>query len=529
MIFRSPYPDVVIPESSVSTYVLKNAQELGPKTALIDGTTGATLSYGDLAAAIRRAAGGLASRGFGKGDVLGIYSPNTLQYPVAFHGVAHAGGVVTTVNPHYTPGELATQLRDSRARFLVTTGEYLENAREAAEEAGGVDEIFTFDGAPGATPWTELTDAPELAVGPAIDARRDVVALPYSSGTTGGPKGVMLTHRNLVANMVQLDGIDSLSRPVTQDDTLVAVLPFFHIYGLLVIMNWALANGARIVVLPRFDLEGFLGAIGEYGITYMHLVPPILLALAKHPIVDQYDLSSVEAINSGAAPLGEDLARAVEQRLDCVVSQGYGLTETSPVTHHGPNQRKGQCPHASIGPSLPNTDVKIVDVESGAALGPEERGEVWVRGPQVMLGYLNRPEATAETIDAEGWLHTGDIGYVDQDGYCYIVDRLKELIKFKGFQVAPAELESLLLTHDQIQDVAVVRSPDPEAGEVPKAFVVADGELSAEDVMSFVAENVSSHKKIRRVEFVDSIPKSPAGKILRRVLVEREESATRQD
>ena len=524
MIFRSPYPDVIIPEITVTTHVLRRAQEFAGKTALIDGITGATTSYGELATAIRRAAGGLAARGFGKGDVLGIYSPNTVEYPIAFHGAAHAGGVVTTVNPLYTPGELATQLRDAGARFLVTTSGCMEKAREAAEEAGGIEEIFSFDDAPGATPFSVLTDAAELAEGPEIDPGKDLVALPYSSGTTGGAKGVMLTHRNLVANMAQLDGLESLSRTLTEDDTLIAVLPFFHIYGLLLIMNWVLSRGARIVVLPRFDLEQFLGAIQEHRVTYVHLVPPILVALAKHPVVDQYDLSSLDTIVSGAAPLGEDLALAVEERLDCVVGQGYGLTETSPVTHHGPNQRRGQCPHGSIGPSLPNTEVQIVDIDLGAALGPGEPGEVWIRGPQVMLGYLNRPEATAEALDEEGWLHTGDIGYVDEEGYCYIVDRLKELIKYKGFQVAPAELEALLLTHPRIRDVAVVRSPDPEAGEVPKAFVVADGELSADEVMSFVAAKVAPHKKIRRVEFVDEVPKSPAGKILRRVLIEREEA-----
>ncbi len=523
MIFPSPYPDVVIPETTVTTHVFGSTEEFDTRTALIDGPTGATTSYGELAGAIRRAAGGLAARGFGKGDVLGIYSPNTVHYPVAFHGVAYAGGVVTTVNPHYTAAELASQLRDAGARFLITTSACLEKASEAAEEAGGIEEIFSFDDAPGTTPFSALTDGAELAEGPEMNPSTDLVALPYSSGTTGGPKGVMLTHRNLVANMVQLDGSESLSRGLTEDDTVLAVLPFFHIYGLLVIMNWALSQRARIVVLPRFELETFLGAIQDHGVTYLHVVPPILLALAKHPIVDQYDLSSLDAINSGAAPLGKELGLAVEERLDCIVGQGYGLTETSPVTHHGPNKRRGQCPHGSIGPSLPNTETQIVDVDSGAALGPGERGEVWIRGPQVMLGYLNRPDATAETLDEDGWLHTGDIGYIDENGYGYIVDRLKELIKYKGFQVAPAELEALLLSHPHIKDVAVVRSPDPEAGEVPKAFVVADGELSADDVMSFVAGKVAPHKKIRRVEFVDEIPKSPAGKILRRVLVEREE------
>ncbi len=325
--------------------------------------------------------------------------------------------------------------------------------------------------------------------------------------------------------MAQIGGTDSLCRPFTERDVLIAVLPFFHIYGLTVIMNFVLSRGASIVVLPRFDLEEFLGAIQEHRVTYAHLVPPILVALAKHPVVDQFDLSSLDGITSGAAPLGQELARAVEERLGCIVAQGYGLTETSPVTHTAPNQRKGQTSHASIGPSIPNTEVMIVDVASGEPQGPGERGEVWIRGPQVMRGYLAQPDATAATIDDEGWLHTGDVGFVDDAGHCYIVDRVKELIKFKGFQVAPAELEALLLTHPQIKDVAVVRSASEEAGEIPKAFVVSDGTLSEEDVMVFVAERVSPHKKVRRVEFIDQIPKSPSGKILRRVLIDRDQQS----
>jgi acyl-CoA synthetase (AMP-forming)/AMP-acid ligase II len=522
MIFHSPYPDVVIPDVTVTDHVFGDLDTRATKTALIDGPTGATVSFAELKSRILKAAGGLAARGFGKGDVIGIYSPNTISYPVAFHGAAHAGGIVTTVNPTYTPDELASQLRDSRARYLFTIGPLLDKASEAAKRAGTVQEIFTFDAAPGTTSFSELLDAPELEKGPRIDPAKDLVALPYSSGTTGISKGVMLTHRNLVANMVQLGGTYSLCRPVTERDTLMAVLPFFHIYGLVVIMNYALSKGAALVVLPRFDLEQFLEAMQDYKVTFAHLVPPILVALAKHPLVGQYDLSNLEGIMSGAAPLGGELALTVEERLGCVVGQGYGLTETSPVTHTAPNQRRGQAPHDSIGPSLPNTEILIADTATGQPLGAGQRGEVWIRGPQVMAGYLGQPQATAATIDKDGWLHTGDIGYVDEGGYCRIVDRVKELIKYKGFQVAPAELEAVLLTNPHIKDAAVVRSPDAEAGEVPKAFVVSDGTLSEYDVLDFVAERVSPHKKIRRVEFIDAIPKSPSGKILRRVLIDRE-------
>lgn len=522
MIFRSPYREVAIPNLSVTDQVFGDIRGREDKIALIDAASGTKVTFGELRGQVLRAAGGLSARRFAKGDVIALYSPNTLDYPVAFHGATHAGGVVTTVNPTFTPEEFASQLRDSRARFIVTIGPLVEKATEAARRAGGVQEIFTFDAAPGTTPFAELLAAPELVRGPRIDPANDLAALPYSSGTTGISKGVMLTHRNLVANIVQIAGCDALCRPLGSRDTVMAVLPFFHIYGLVVVMNYALWRGATLVVAPRFDLEPFLKAMQEHRVTYAYLVPPILVALAKHPLVSQYDLSSLEGIMSGAAPLGGDLAGAVEERIDCVVSQGYGLTETSPVTHMGPSQRRGQCPHDSIGPSLPNTEILIADVETGQPLGPGERGEVWVRGPQVMAGYLALPGATAATIDRDGWLHTGDIGTVDESGYCRIVDRVKELIKYKGYQVAPAELEAVLLTNPHIKDAAVIRSPDEEAGEVPKAFVVTDGVITGEEVLAFVAERVSPHKKIRRVEFIDVIPKSPSGKILRRVLIERE-------
>ncbi|MGE0158924.1 MAG: AMP-binding protein [Gemmatimonadales bacterium] len=520
--FRSPYPDVVVPDVTITEHVFGRAAERGARTALVDGVSGTTASFGELRERVLRAAGGLARRGLAKGDVLAIHSPNTAGYPVAFHAAAHAGGVVTTVNPTYTADELATQLHDCRARFLLTVGPLLDTARHAAERAGGIDEIFTFDGAPGSTPFGELLEAPALERGPRMDPATDVVALPYSSGTTGISKGVMLTHRNLVANLVQLEGSYSLCRPLTPEDTVIAVLPFFHIYGLVVVMNYALWRGAKLVVLPRFDLEQFLGVTQDHRVTFAYLVPPIMVALAKHPLVERYDLSGLAGIMCGAAPLGAEVAEAVERRLGCIVCQGYGLTEASPVTHYGPDQRRGQTPHDSIGPSLPSTEVIVADVETGRPLGPGERGELWIRGPQVMRGYLGAPEATAATLDADGWLHTGDVGWVDASGHCRIVDRVKELIKFKGFQVAPAELEAVLLTHPRIKDAAVVRSPDEEAGEVPKAFVVRDGDLGEDEVLAFVAERVSPHKKVRRVEFVDAIPKSPSGKILRRVLVERE-------
>src|SRR6185436_9765971 len=244
-----------------------------------------------------------------------------------------------------------------------------------------------------------------------IDPKNDLVVLPYSSGTTGLPKGVMLTHNNLVSNMLQMDGLDYFD----QSDTLIAVLPMFHIYGLVVVLNMGLYKGATIITMRRFDLELFLQAVQKYGVTMAHIVPPIVLGLSKSPIVDNYKMPTLRTLFSGAAPLDESLTRACMTRLGCDLRQGYGMTETSPVTHSSPAD-KSQVKFGSVGTAAPSTEVKIVDLATGEALGPNQEGEVCVRGPQIMKGYLNRPEATAQTIDSEQWLHTGDVGYADEDG-----------------------------------------------------------------------------------------------------------------
>jgi acyl-CoA synthetase (AMP-forming)/AMP-acid ligase II len=273
--------------------------------------------------------------------------------------------------------------------------------------------------------------------------------------------------------------------------------------------------------MQRFDLEQFLAAIQKYRVTLSHIVPPIVLKLAKDPMVDNYDLSSLRMIFSGAAPLGAELSRECMNRIKCGIRQGYGMTETSPVTHSSPadpaSMRLG-----AVGTAAPNTEVKLVDPATGAELGANEEGEICVRGPQIMKGYLNNPEATTRTVDSDNWLHTGDIGYADDDGHFFVVDRVKELIKYKGFQVAPAELEAVLLTHPAIADAAVIPCRDDEAGEVPKAFVVTRQDTSGQEIMDFVAARVAPHKKIREVEFIPQIPKSLSGKILRRVLIEQE-------
>jgi 4-coumarate--CoA ligase len=297
----------------------------------------------------------------------------------------------------------------------------------------------------------------------------------------------------------------------------MAVLPFFHIYGMQCMMNCGLRSGGTVVTLPRFDLEQFLRAHQDYRITRSFVAPPIVLALARHPMVDEFDLSHLRLMNSGAAPLKAELAAEASKRLGCEVVQGYGMTELSPVSHLTPT---GWFRPGSVGITAPNTQTLIVDSVTGADLDTGEEGEVWVRGPQVMKGYLNNSQATAATLDADGWLHTGDLGYIDADGHLYIVDRLKELIKYKGFQVPPAELEAVLLRHSDVADAAVIGLPDEEAGEVLVGYVVLrpGAAASAEDIMRFVAGEVANYKQIRRLEVIDAIPKSAAGKILRREL-----------
>jgi acyl-CoA synthetase (AMP-forming)/AMP-acid ligase II len=524
MIFRSLYPKIELPPMPLTPFVLARARERGDKPALVDAVSGRAITYRQLDEAVRRVAAGLVARGFSKGDVFAIYSPNTPEYAIAFHAVSLVGGTLTTLNPLYTPEEAAHQLSDARAKYLLTVPALFDKAREAAAH-GGVEELFVFGECEGATAFDALyatdgagawSDAPPVEIDPAAD----VVVLPYSSGTTGLPKGVMLTHHNLIANTLQVQACELIK----ESDTLVCVLPLFHIYGMVVIMNVGLYEGARIVVMPRFDLETFLKVLQDYGVTLAHVVPPIMLALAHHPSVDNYDLSKLRTLFSGAAPLSEQLARACRERLGCDIRQGYGMTETSPAIHLTP-ARFDWSNYGSIGQCVPSTECKIVDVETGEPLGCGREGEICMRGPQMMKGYLNRPEATAATIDPDGWLHTGDIGYCDENGHFFIVDRLKELIKYKGMQVAPAELEALLLTHPSVGDAAVVPVRDEEAGELPKAFVVrrAGAEnAAAEELMAFVAARVAPYKKIRRLEFIERIPKSASGKILRRLLVERE-------
>jgi acyl-CoA synthetase (AMP-forming)/AMP-acid ligase II len=506
--------------------VLARAAARGDRAALVDSVTGRTITYAQLPGLVDRAAASLARLGLRKGDVCGIFSPNTPEYAIAVLAVARLGAIVTTASPMYTCDDLVKQLTDCRARFLFTSPAVGRTALAAvfrlkAEATSGTTEatsrglerIFSFGAMDGATPFDDLLAQPGTPPAVSIDPM-DVVALPYSSGTTGLPKGVMLSHRNLVANLLQVDATGHLR---DGEDTLITFLPFFHIYGLVVIMMLGLWSGATLVVMPRFDLEQYLDLVERYRATVLHVVPPIVLALAKSPCVSGRDFSSVRKLFSGAAPLGADAIGQCTARVGCCLQQGYGMTEASPATHTTSEDAATAKP-GSIGVPVPNTECRVVDPLTGADAAPGEDGELWVRGPQVMLGYHNRPDETRATVDADAWLHTGDIGHADADGHFFVVDRLKELIKYKAMQIAPAELESVLLSHPAVADAAVVPQKDEEAGEVPRAFVVLKAPAAADDLMAFVAQRVASYKKIRRLDFVDAIPRSPSGKILRRVL-----------
>ncbi|PRX51030.1 acyl-CoA synthetase (AMP-forming)/AMP-acid ligase II [Prauserella shujinwangii] len=516
MIHRSPLPDVEIPDVPLTDYVLGGAAARGGKVALVDGVTGERLTYAELAAAVAAGAAGFARLGVGPGDVVALVSHNQPRYAVALHAALAAGATVTPANPVLTEEELGKQLGAARASVAVVAETAADKVRRAAR-AAGVRHVVVLGTHPELPGFDSLLAGGGPAPRPALDPATAVAALPFSSGTTGTAKGVRLSHRNLVANLAQTRA----GWRIGADDVQAAVLPFFHIYGFTIILNSGLLAGATVVTLPRFELATYLRVLAEHRVTRAYFAPPMVLALATAPEVAEYDLSSLRYALCGAAPLDPDVTERAERGLGCLIRQGYGMTEASPGTHQVFDADFPDTPAGSVGRLSPNTEARLVRPGTGEDVEPGEAGELLIRGPQVMLGYLDNPEATAATLTDDGWLHTGDLVRVDDEGRFWVVDRLKELIKYKGYQVAPAELESVLLTHPSVRDAAVVGVPHAEGGEAPKAFVVAGGELTEDDVLAWVAERVAPYKKVRAVEFLDAIPKSPSGKILRRLLKER--------
>ncbi|XP_047941734.1 4-coumarate--CoA ligase-like [Salvia hispanica] len=525
VIFRSKLPDIYIPKHlPLHSYCFQNISKYRTKPCLINGGSGEVFTYEEVEALSRRAGAGLSRLGLRHGDTVMILLPNSPEFVFAFLGASYIGAVSTMANPYFTPAEVVKQAKASEAKLIITQACHVGKVSGFAKDNGV--RVVLVDSPPPEGDYlqfSELVGADESEL-PAVDfSPDDVVALPYSSGTTGLPKGVMLTHKGLVTSVAQQVDGENPNLYIHSDDVMICVLPFFHIYSLNSILLCGLRAGAAILVMQKFEIEPFLELIQRYKVTIGPFVPPIVLAIVKSPVVDKYDLSSVRTVMSGAAPLGKELEEAVRDKFpNAKLGQGYGMTEAGPVlamclafAKESFEIKSGAC-----GTVVRNAEMKIVDTESGASLGRNQPGEICIRGDQIMKGYLNDSEATERTIDKQGWLHTGDIGFIDEDDELFIIDRLKEIIKYKGYQVAPAEIEALLLNHPNISDAAVVPMKDEQAGEVPVAFVVkSNGSTITEDeIKQFISKQVIFYKRINRVFFIDAIPKNPSGKILRKDL-----------
>uniref|UniRef100_A0A0D9X5S3 4-coumarate--CoA ligase n=1 Tax=Leersia perrieri TaxID=77586 RepID=A0A0D9X5S3_9ORYZ len=536
IIFRSKLPDISITNNlPLHRYCFERLPEFAGRSCLIDGATGEVLTYADvdllsrrLAAAFRRPnpTNPLLRRG---GVVMNLLR-NSPEFVVSFFAASRVGAAVTTANPMSTPHEIEKQLLAAGATVVITES---MAADKLPSPNPNLTIILTDDRRDGFLHFHDdlistvsETDIPDDPVGENENPfdPNEVVALPYSSGTTGFPKGVMLTHRSLSTSVAQQVDGENPNIGFSSDDVILCTLPMFHIYSLNTIMMCGLRVGAAIVVMKKFDLGEMMDLVERYRITIAPLVPPIVVAVAKSEVAGRRDLSSVRMVLSGAAPMGKDIEEAFMAKLPgAVLGQGYGMTEAGPVlsmclafAKEPFKVKSGAC-----GTVVRNAELKIIDPDTGKSLGRNLPGEICIRGQQIMKGYLNNPEATKNTIDADGWLHTGDIGYVDDDDEIFIVDRLKEIIKYRGFQVAPAELEALLITHPSIVDAAVVgKQIEPEIGEIPVAFVAKTegSKLTEDDVKQFVAKEVIYYKKIREVFFVNKVPKAPSGKILRKEL-----------
>jgi acyl-CoA synthetase (AMP-forming)/AMP-acid ligase II len=502
---QAPYEEIPLYE------LLRRSAAAYPDRTSVIGADGSSRTYGRIWSDARKVARLLQDNGVEKGGMVGIFSPNHIDYPAAFYGSLLAGATVTTLNPLYTPHEIEHQLSDAGATVLFAISFMRPAAEEAKKNLPLLGNIYPIDSLPDV-----LEGVSEEYKPVAINPKEDVAALPYSSGTTGLPKGVMLTHFNITSNVKQ-----GLATRDTTDMIDLWTLPLFHSYGMTVLMSSCMARAGTGVVMLRFDVEEMMRLIQTYKITDIYLAPPAILAMVNLPEPSRYDFSSLKMLGSGAAPLPLEIGERAKRIYSIIVSQGYGMTETSPTINTQPLDR---IKLESVGPPAPDTIEKIVKLGTEEELPTGEVGELMVKGPQVMKGYWNNPKETAACLTPDGWLHTGDVARFDEDGYLYLIERMKEMIKYKGYQVAPAELEALLHEHPAVADAAVIPKPDEAGGEIPKACVVLreGSNATAEDLMTFVAGKVAPYKKIREVEFFQEIPKTLSGKILRRDLIQRE-------
>jgi len=532
-VWRSKYGDVKYPDITVGQLNAMACEKFGETVAQHDGMSGASVTFKDYLDRQKAFAAGLTKQGLTKGAVFGILLPNCLEYGVAFNGALLLGVACTTLNPAYTPEELKHCVALTEPEVVLTNAALLPALKAALEALGKAPKVVVLEEdaaqAAGALPFSSL-----LVAGGDFVENTDpdaLAVLPYSSGTTGLPKAVMLTHRNLVSQIHQLAANPEIVG-LGKDDVLLAVLPFFHIYGMVVLLLMATFVGAKIVLMPKFDPAKYVELLAEQKVTVAHVAPPIVNFLAKHPAVEKHlPFPALRELFSGAAPLGDELASAAKARLGITcVRQGYGMTEMSPASHIG---RKTNASAGAAGMLLPGMRMRIVDVDGNNVRQPRLEGEICCAGPNIMKGYFKNDQATAECIDADGYLHTGDVGYIDEDGQVWIVDRVKELIKTKGFQVAPAELEAKLLEHPQILDAAVIGvaagfqyGGQPGDGQLPKAFVVRkDDSLTEAAVKEHIEKLTTRYKWLAAVQFIETVPKSASGKILRKNLRKMEEEA----
>jgi long-chain acyl-CoA synthetase len=500
----------------VHDIVLDACRGFGEKVAIVDSSKGPAqrITYAQYGELVERLAAGL-SNSFEPGEVIGIFLFNSWEFAVTYHAATLAGCIPTLLNPSYREREVHYQLGNSGAAALVTDGTLIKDMNLSGLPK--LQSVFTIrQSAPGTEEFSEILKPVRANTRRAHqDPRQTLAALPYSSGTTGLPKGVMLSHSNLVTNIYQFLSPGEEST-YTQDDVALCCLPLYHIYGLNVVLNPVFAAGATLVLMPRFDQERLLSLIREEGATFMPLVPPLVNCLSQAAERGCFPGDHrVRYVKSGAAPLAPELARRFTELTGIRLRQGYGMTEASPVTHLGYIERELYRPD-SIGQAVALTDCRLEGGESA------NTGELVMRGPQMMLGYWNAPEATAAAL-RDGWYWSGDIATVDADGFYHIVDRVKEMIKYKGFPIAPAEVEAVLLEHPMVRDCGLVGRRDADAGELPCAFVVlredgAGNARLADELCTYVGERLTRYKQPREVRFVEEIPRNPSGKILRRKL-----------